>query len=363
MAPKAKVKAKGVVTPKNNAAPTGLHLSAAQRKAYNATFTASATAGFQKLALAQRRQAIANAAQVLRNSRLQAAATVQQKASAAHQAARTAAIARFAAQQTYRQGRLAHQNAALQARLFADYERHIQVAARLQFAYKGEKAYAHEAVMRTLTTAAATSIEEALFARAAKTAKKAVSTVGNPQSSSPAAVNARLGAAQVIASAKAAALAAARATPAGRTAPRPGPVKLRAPGMYKWRGDPDGYDCVAAAIMNSCQQATGYRFSDVKYMVLAAELGQWPEGPPIEDALKYVKNNWEILGAPRLVSYEPVPVHARDHCVTGFATENGSHAALMSGPRYVISWGQLLLLDDVILPGTEVEEAWALLWK
>jgi hypothetical protein len=358
VAPKAKVKAKGVVTPKNTAAPTGLHLSAAQRKAYNAAFTASAKAGFQKLALAQRRQAIANAAQQLRQSRLSANASIQKKAAAAHQAARTAAIAAFAAQQTYRQGKLAHQNGALQARLFADYERHIQVAARLQFIYKGEKAYAHEAVMRTLTIPAATSIEEALFARAAKISKKAVSTVGQPQSTSPAAVNARLAAQSIIANAKAAALAAARATPAGRTAPRPlalpyGPL----PEWKAWFGTPDGYDCMAAAVANSCLRETGCRIDDEDYEAFAAELGR-----DAQVAVALASAKWEhpFSRPVRLRDYEHETGSLLPGAVIGFQTENGPHAALYLGSGLVSSWGEVLPLRDVMLG--EAEEAWNLTW-
>lgn len=357
MAPKAKVAAKGVVTPKNTAAPTGLHLSAAQRKAYNAAFTASATAGFQKLSLALRRQAIANAAQVLRNSRLSANASIQKKAAATHAAARTAAIAAFAAQQTFRQGQLAHQNAALQARLLADYERHVQIAARLQFAYKGEKAFAHEAVMRTLDTSQAVSIETARFAQAVKGAKKAIATVGNPQSSSPTAVNARLGAAVVIANAKAAALAAARATPAGRTAPRglkAFPVKAE----HGWAGTEDGYDCVAAAIASSCQQLTGIRLNNSEYAALAAELGP---APSVGDALDYVKENFVVIGRFRLTGYEPVGTVFAGN-VVGFQAERGPHAAMYLGTGRVASWGEEFFLNDVMLPGTLLEEAWDLTW-
>lgn len=346
MAPKATVTPVAKKSTTATAKPTGLQLSAAQWKAYTQAYNASASAGFRRIA-------IQASAQGLRKYRLGAAYSLAKKVAVAHAAARAAAIAKFAVSQSLRQSRLAHQNAALQNRVFADYERHVQAAARLQYTYKGEAAYLHTAVMRTLDTSQAVAIETAAYAKAAKAAKAAVaSTTTKAASTAPQSP----GTAAVIAAAKAAGLKAARATPAGRTASRPARLgPHRALGF----GDPEGSDCVAAAVAAHLRARTGYELNGSQYAALSGELGY---APAIEAALAHVKEQWHVGGMPRLAGYAPVAVHAREHSVIGFQTGNGPHAAYCSGPRYVVSWGELLRLDDLMLPGTEVEEAWALAW-
>jgi hypothetical protein len=350
LAPKAKVKAKSVVTPKNTAKPTGLQLSGAQWKAYNAAYTASASAGYRRLA-------IQSAAQSLRKSRLSAAASLQKKTAATHASAQTAAIALFAVKTSLRQAKLANQNAALVNRVTADFERHVQTAGRLQFAYQGEKVYTHTAVMRTLTTAQAVTAEEARFAQAAKSAKAAIaSTTAPKQQTSAAAARA---AAAVNAAAARAALAAAKATPAGRTAPRPLQRISAASYSGYWFGDPDGYDCVAAAIANSLSYSHRYHLEPSAYENLVQILG---DAPDIDCALKTVAACSPIgQDAPSLINYGDA-VSCLPGTVIGFRTERGDHAALYLGGGMIASWHEVLPLNRV-LAGTEgIEESYSLTW-
>lgn len=348
MAPKATVTAVTAKATSNTAKPSGLQLSAAQWKVYSRVYSAVRT-----------KLAIKAAAQTLRQSRLTAAYSMQKKAAAARSNAQAARIAAYATRQSFRQSVQAHQNAALQARVYAAFSRHMTLLGRVQYIAGGEKAFAHAAVMRTVTTAQATTIEQARFAQAVKTAKAAVSTAGT----STAAPSAASVTANRIAT------AVASKSPAGRTAPRP--EKTLAAESWQesswcgaWRGDPDGYDCVAAAIANHLLYARRLAHSDVRYTVLRDELGQWPEGPPIAEALARVQEAWNFLGWARLVSYRPdVEVFGLlPGAVIGFATEHGPHAALYLGDGKIASWGEVLLLCDVMLPGTEVEESWRLHW-
>ena len=348
MAPKPKVTPARKKATAHTAKPKGLQLSAAQWKAYTSAYNATANAGFTKLA-------IQSSAQGLRKYRLGAAYSLQKKVAAAHSAARTAAIAKFAAAQTLRQSRLGHQNRALQNRVYANYARHVQVASRLQFAYRGERAYLHTAVMNTLTTAQAVAIETAAYAKAAKAAKAAVTSTTRPGASS---AQSSPAVARITAAAKAAGLAAAKATPAGRTAPRPGEL---APGGSFGFGSPDGYDCVAAAIASHMELETGYQLSRRQFGKLAMALG---EAPAIEEALNVVMRTppWRFF-VPQLTGYAKVPPVLRRGVIAGFATATGPHAALLTGSRgYIVSWSEVLSLDQVLLPGTEIEEAWALTW-
>jgi hypothetical protein len=344
MAPKAAVTPVAKKATVSTAKPTGLQLSAAQWKVYNSVYTATA-----------RRLALQAAAQTLRKSRLAAAATVQKKAAAAKVAASTARIAAQATYMTYRQANLAHQNAALRNRAYADMEQHLKIAGRLQYISGGEAVYAHTAVMRTLDNAQAMTAEAAIFAKALKTAKAATAAATAPTAAGTA----------LNTAAKAAATAAARKSPVGRTAPRPVVPAVESwqesPWCGAWRGDPDGYDCVAAAVANSLMLDRRVAHSDVRYTILRDELGQWPGGPSIEQALEYVKERWHFLGRPRLASYEPDdPYLAAAGNIIGFATQRGAHAALYLGAGLIASWGEVLLLKDVMTG--EIEESWDLAW-
>jgi hypothetical protein len=354
VAPKSTVTPVAKKATSSTSKPKGLQLSAAQWKAYNAAYTASASAAYRK-------QAIQSAAQSLRQARLSAAYSIAKKTAAAHAAARTAAIAAQAVAMSYRQSVLAHQNAALQARVYADFQKHVQAAARLQYVYKGEKAYAHEAVMRTLDTSQAVSVETARFAAAVKSAKAATaSTAQVPTANAKAAAS--LASAAIQANAKAAAIAAARATPVGRTAPRPDAAVAgnwqEPPFCGAWRGDPFGSDCVAAAVANHLLYSRRCYLADPEYLTVMRAAGAAPElGQALERVSLRLLPDFPV----RLASYEPVTgVLAGD--IIGFATPKGPHAALYLGDGQIASWGEVIALGEVMLPETAVEEAWQITW-
>lgn len=345
MAPKSPAPRTTPAKTKQAGAPKGLQLSAAQWKAYNLAYNASASAQFRQLA-------IQSAAATLRQSRLTAAYKTGKAAAAAHAVARTAAIAAFAAKMSYQQSKLAHQNIALAQRVAADYQHHVRTAARLQYIYKGEKAYAHQAVLNTVTSAQALTFEQARFAQAAKAAKSALRSTlpAQPNPARTAAV------AKIQANAKAAALRAARATPAGRTAPRPD--RLRTPAAVHSFGNPEGRDCVAAAIANHLLFQRRYRLTRQRYADLAATLG---DAPTLTDALTTLMRRPPWAVGPRLVSVRPAGRSTGRVLVLGFAAELGPHAACDTG-HGIASWGDVLPLADVMAPGAQVEETWDLLW-
>lgn len=408
MSPKPKVAPAPIRATVVKAKPTGLQLSAAQWRAYNSAYSATSASGFAQLraasqtaALARRRALFAAAVQSLRRSRLAAAYKLQKITAASHARAQTAAIATYAARQSLRQAQLAHQNQALVQRVYANYERHLRQAARLQYIYKGEKVYTHTAVMRTLTTAQATTAMAAQQAKAARTARSALNSTSSAASAASAAAF-RVAAANIRAKAQAAGMAAANAVPAlqqsaavrsrasakaratahatasaharataarnkkgvkaPRAAPRPASLgPLCNPRRSAWYfGDPEGYDCVAAAIANHLSARRAYVLDDKQYARLVTILGG---EPTIKHALWRVKEDGILGGAPLLADYKPVSPFARDHCVIGFETEKGAHAAYCSGSAYGLSWGELIRVSDFMLPGTEVDEAWSLVWK
>lgn len=425
MAPKHKIHAVRAQPVKQKAKPRGLQLSTAQWKLYHKAYRAVLTAGFAQLraqsqnaSLARRRQAFSNSVQVLRRARLNAAYRLAKKTAAAHRAAQTAAIATYAAKQSYRQAINGHQNAALKARVYANYQRHVQQTARLQYAYQGENRYRHEAVMRTLTNSQAASAVAARQAQAARAGKKALKSVSTSGSAASSAAH-RAAVAKIRAQAKAAGLAAAESIPsskrpvrkriahsakpatrvkqkkhhrrqkraigrvigarfggsaaavkpakkAPRTAPCP-PRDFTRPldetAAARWGfGNPEGYDCVAAAIASHLLLTQGYLLNKRQYARLVSTLD---EAPSIEGALKAMRRAplWR-RGVPLLLDFQPaVPGRVHMPLVIGFATARGAHAALLTGNRgYVASWGEILPLASVMLPGTEIEEAWSLQW-
>lgn len=362
MAPKPKAKSKAKQQPKHKAAPKGLQLSSAQFKAYNAAYNAAASAGFKTLALQQRRAAFQTAVNTLISSRLQAAHKLQKITAKQHAVVRAAAIAQFAVSQSYRQSKLSHQNAALQQRIFADYERHIQLTSRAQYAYKGEKAFTHNAVMRTLDIAQATEAMTAAWAKAAKAAKKASASTSNQ----PASAAFKLAEQTVLANARAAGLNAAHAVPKPaapkvsrkpRTAPRPSSLRPRPPGVYRWHGHPEGHDCLAAAVANSVHYSQGLHVPDEVYLHLAAAVGRRPS---LYHGLLRVL--YHFSGPVALETFALVhPQDAQPGHIVGFTTTDGiPHAALLLAGGKIASWGQQLPLADVA--GGEIEEAWELTW-
>lgn len=370
MAKKAGARKAAGVAPKNTAKPKGLQLSAAQWKAYGAAYSASAKAGYATLAAQNRAVALHNAANTLRASRLQAAVRLQKTTANAHAAARTAAIASYAASQTYRQSILAHQNIALKTRIYADFERHVLLAGRLQYIYQGEKVYTHNAVMRTLTSQQALNIEEQRFARASKTAKAAARSVapGKAATGKSAQALADKAAVNTIkAQAKAAGMAAALAVPPAprkktaakksRTAPRPqtlAPLKF----LHGF-GSPDGEDCVAAAIANCLLCDKGVRLSPAQYLALTETV---PDGSSIEDALFQVMTRPPWEDGPNLIGYCQVPFCASRVLLVGYEAEEGPHAAASVGNGFVLTWGEVLQLESTQAPGAQIEECWNLAW-
>lgn len=346
MAPKPKTTAVAPQPTKAKAAPTGLQMSAAQWKAYNLAYTATANAGYRKLA-------IQASAKGLQQGRLKAAATLRVKTATAHRASRAAAIAAFATKQSFRQANLAHQNMALRNRVFADYMRHVQLAAQKKYVYKGIRAYSHQATMATLTNAQATALATANYAtNAAKAAVKA--TPANPPAAqSPASL-------RVQAAAKAAGLAAAAKVPAGRTAPHP-VIGYRPRFTNEGFGYPEGRDCVAAAIANHLLAVKGVRLTPWHYSTLVLAIG--PE-PTLKSALTRVLDRppWGSYDGFYLADFQPVDVSARTATIIGFTTTEGlPHAAFCPSPAYISSWGENLPLRCVM--EGDVEEAWALAWQ
>jgi hypothetical protein len=124
-------------------------------------------------------------------------------------------------------------------------------------------------------------------------------------------------------------------------------------------GDPEGYDCVAAAIATHLDFRTAYRMTPQEYGTLTARLG---DGPALEDALNVVAGDG-LSGSYRLSSFGLTEPRAGTRLVAGFATANGPHAALLLSDLLVFSWGEVLRLQDVMLPGTAIEEAWDLTWE
>lgn len=396
MAPKAKAPVLIHKAPVAKAKPKGLQLSAAQWKAYNAAYNAYANAAYKNLAAQYRQQALSAAALNIRKSRLQAAATMRAKAAAAHRVARTAAIAAFAVRMSLQQAKNAHQNQALTHRVYNDFSRHMQALGRAQYVYKGEKAFTHTAVMRTVTSAQAMTLAQAQFNKAIKTAKKAVtSTRTSPAASSQSAAIAagaraaglaaaaavpasqKFSAVQARAKAKAHATAHATAsrtakatiaknkalrkagkakvTPAPRTAPRP--AGWMPPFLAEHYGDPDGFDCVAAAIAAHRVITTGHDLPIADYERLIADLGP---APSIEKALDLVLGmDWD---GPRLTRFGLREPETGTRLIAGFPTATGDHAAVLLSDSLVISWGEVLLLESVVLPGAGIEESWELTW-
>lgn len=395
MAPKGKQPVLIHKAPVARAKPKGLQLSAAQWKAYHAAYSATSAALY-------RQQAIQAAALNIRKSRLQAASSLQKITAASHAKARTASIAAFAVRMSLNQARNAHQNKALVNRVFADFERHIQASSRAQFVYKGEKAYTHTAVMRTVTSAQAMTLAQAQFNKAIRTAKaatgstrrspaaasvnaaiKAAATAAGmaaanavPASQQFAAVNAARTAtlrAQATARAKARAKAAvaknaaarkaakAAGKPAPRTAPRPETLERCSVAPLEWAGNPDGHDCVAAAIANSYRLDTGDALTERQYAHLVTGLGV---APSLGFAMYETRRMSEAGMLPKIVAVAPDErAFMASGNIIGFETPLGSHAAVYLTPGLVITWGEVLPLADVISPYELVEEVWDLQWR
>jgi hypothetical protein len=383
MAPAAKAPAKAAKTPvakvstKVKAKPKGLQLSTAQWKAYNKAYSATSSAKYQAIAL----RAATNR---FRQYRLQSAYSTFAKANIATHNAQAAAIAAFATKMSYQQSRLAHQNAALEARIELDMYKHANLAGRAQFIQSGVKAYAHKAVMRTVDTTQARSYEEAIFAaaaRAAKSAKASVSTRTTKSVRTPISAQVK---AQIKAQSQAAGLRAAEAisTPAqpkarqaktqskavantkksakqsaqsvkapvkkakSRTAPRQGARSRTFDGNGHWILGLNDFEgtCIMTAVANALYHQTKWWLPDED---IAYWTGAAGPGPTIGGVLRmlYERQPW-----PQVELAEPVAgaTHGEGPCIIGF----GDHAAYAFKDK-MVSYAELVPVTE------DVEEAWS----
>jgi hypothetical protein len=361
MAAKAAAAKAPVKASKTTAKKTGLHLTAAQWAAYDKAYSATAKAGYSKLAL----QA---AAVNLRKMRLAAAAGAAKKAAAAKVKAVKAKSALQAARAALKQDK-ALQKTALIAKADALVHQALKTADSLQAKASASAHYAQDAVKRELTPKEALAAETALFAKAAKVAKAAAKTpvkaagkAAKPAKKSAATIKAD---AAVAAASQAAGLAAAKKVPASakapaaKKAPRPDDLGPYPPRTCFWRGDPEGDDCLAAAIANSLLWEFRLHLTPWQYGQLVNVLGDEPD---IGKALHTLKWYWSVSPSADLKDFELVSNADRPGLITGFCSPGGGHAALTATEGNIICWGEVLPLSDAIVPGTEIVETWKLTW-
>lgn len=359
--------AKAKAVTKNKAGPKGLQLTTAQQAAYNKAYKATATAKRTQLALA-------SSARGLRKGRLQAAHAIAKKAGAARAAAQTAAIAAAATHRTFVQSKLAHQNAALQSRIEANMAHHATLSGRLQYVQAGEKAYAHSAILATLTTAQATSVMAKVFKTAVKASKSTLPAAKFKPGPNSAAVSSAANAAGAAAAKAVPASVVVKAPAKARTAPNYGNMygamyaaqtrhKTPPPGPARivWHGDEVTPNCVITAIANHLLHIKNVKIDD---SFLTALFESCKPEPTIEEVLWQAwLAGWPGKGV-RLKTYKPVATaSAASVCrLIGFEVlcDDGvtrDHAALSLGDNKVVSWGKVLEQD------VAVEEAWDLEWE
>jgi hypothetical protein len=371
VAPKAAKKPVAAVKTKVKAQPKGLVYSKAQWAKYNKAYAVTA-----------RRLALAFAAQAFRKYRLQSAYATVQRANVATRNAQAAAIAAYATKQSWRQAKLAHpQNNALNARIELDAYNHANLAGRLQFAQGGERAYAHKAVMRTVDTAQATSYEQAIFAAAARVAKKAKKSVskkgkqtaaskavakaanaagaeargkGTPLSSKASAAKAKAKrtakahakatvakkrAARKASHAKSAQSKKAPVTKAkARTAPYQGfiPMRLFDGESNEWGIGLNDFEgtCIMAAVANALWHQTGWRLPDEDIAYWTGRAGPHPDIGGVLNML------WTLQPWPQVKLLQPIPLvpsyEAYCERLIGF----GDHAAYAFQGK-MVSYGRL----------------------
>ena len=380
MAAKGKAPAKAAKKPvaktatKAKAKPKGLQLSTAQWKAYNKAYAATAKAA-----------ALSAAAQRFRKYRLQSAYATIKQYNAATSKAQTAAIAAFAARQSWDQAKLAKQNAALNSRIEVNAYNHATIAGRLQFIQGGIHGYSNAAIARTVDTNQAVSYEKRVFAaaaRAAKAAKKSVSKKGKVSATSKA----------IAKQAAAAGLKAAEATPHGAKKKRAKVKKAKAksakvrkptPGASKGKSakapvkkaksrtapylgimrsftfDGNGYwhhgnnefagTCIMTAVANAMHHQTKWRLPDAD---IAYWTGRAGKRPTIEKVLLML---WTQQPWPEVKLLQPIPLvpcyEVFCERIIGFENEHGDHAAFAFGAK-MVSYGELLDVAE------SVEECW-----
>jgi hypothetical protein len=355
MAAKAKAPAQTrKATAAKTARPKGLQLSAAQFKAYNAAFAATASR--------LRQQALLNSSATgLRKYRLNAAYASLKKLAVARSLVRRNAVAAYAMRQTWNQSRLGHQNAALQSRVEQRMYHQATLLGRAQFARAGEAKYAHAAVMRTVTQAQAVNFQRAFYGKVSKIAKKAGRST-KPGKATPLSKS-------ITATANQAGLKAAKAVKPSKTRTAPavyGPwgMMMGQPpktGPIEWVGDEFTPNCVIVAVANHVQKM---RSVTITPRLLQELTDACPAEPLIEQVLYTC---WEI-GWPykvHLTGYTErigedgaFASQLAENLVIGYRTECGDHAALLLKGGRVVSWGAEQDFD----PETVVEEAWEIRW-
>ena len=347
---------------KATAAPRGLQLTTAQQAAYSKAYSAAATIASNKIALA-------SSAQKNRKYQLQYAAGQVKIAKASQRSAQAAHAAAYATQQSYRQSRLAHQNAALQSRIEMNMTSHVKLAANLQYAAASNKAWAHAAVMQTVTNAQSVVAAKSFFAYVAKTAFKASKSTTGPYKATAAST-------AVAKIANAAGVAAARRVPASAAAPRTAPnygnmaaamaaahsQRKNQLGKTEWLGDEVTPNCIITAVANHLLHAKGILVTsrDLRELYEACD----PE-PLIEQVLWAAYTiAWPASAYVRLKDYTRFPYEYRDEplLVIGYKVTcadgtKGDHAALSLKDGNVVSWG------SVVKREAPVEEAWGLQWE
>jgi hypothetical protein len=388
----------------------GLQLTTAQWAAYNKAYNATASAARRSLALA-------SGAARFRRYRLNAAYASMKRYAVARGNAQAAAVAANAARMTWAQSRLAHQNSALQARIELDMYTHANLAGRLQYAAAGEKAYANDAVMRTLDNAQAVAHEAAVFRQIEKTASKASKSAlpkrkykasaavtaaarkaGLAAATTPAlARSARVARAKRKAASHAKASATAKASARKSARSRKAPVKAAKsrtaplhpltlgndPAAYavmqaavygasplkktetrrEWVGDEVTPNCVITAVANHLLYSKGVTATERAMNELYESCK--PE-PIIEEVLWTAwVIGWPCDGCVRLRTYKLVAwetaLETLGGPIVGFEvqTEEGprDHAALSLAGGNVVSWGSVTKRE------APVEEAWELWWE
>jgi hypothetical protein len=335
MAAKTKAPTVKAVKSKTKAAPKGLQLSSAQWKAYNNAYNASSTSAYQKIALGA-------AAQRFRKYRLQAAYATQAKANVAASVAKTAAIAAYAAKQSWNQSKVSKQNKALQARIELDAYNHGNIAGRLQFIQAGEKAYAATAVARTVDTAQATAYERVVFAKAAKAAKTAKKSVSTKSTNT---VSPKVKA-QIAAVAAAAGLKAAKATKS-RAAPYRGVHRGKHfDGNGHWilgNNDFEG-TCIMTAVANALYHQTKWRLPDEDIAYWTGRAGKHPDITGVLNML------WVLQPWPQVRLLQPIPLVASYEYFCERIIGFDDHAAFAFGAK-MVSYGELLPVveaDEVV---------------
>jgi len=380
----------------------GLHLSSAQWKAYTKAYNSVSSRMYAKATLVR-------AAKRFRSYRLQAAHGQQAQLRRINASTQKAAVAAYATKQSYRQSVSGHQNAALRRRVYNDMYKHYNDLGRFQFAQAGQKKWAHRAVMRTVDTSQAVSHEQKLRAAAARAALKAARQHKKPKPYKKGKYGPPLPksvTSNIKATAQAAALKAAKATPAGTSSKANKVTKKSARGRGRPKGstvangaakkgqgaqkkaqqkaqkaaltkasasakapvaahktraaaapfcgtrwlDSKEPACVAVAVSNQIRHQTGIELTIAQLDTIIAVTGN---DVSIGVALSLLEQHF-TEGNLRLTGFGPSD--SRNGTIVGYDSRYGSHAALSLNKWSVASWGSRRFR-------LSVEESWWARWE